>query len=230
MPVDNYGVWVAHPTRFTAQRAREDPKSPHIHLYFTDGPQTDGSGRAAINVKSIGKDSRLVYWVERDFSHPFTETLARLESGFQPLGNNPRRRDPRYETDGDAESMQGLDYIRTKELVHIESGRVLPHDLPGPDNDILDEMEPFLQNVIDEGATAYIFGASFGNGIHDVHMNQGSLPRFDNGVWEDGALFFRFRDHWEAIFLAFASQRIPTNDKDGLAEKNSQSLADILGQ
>jgi uncharacterized protein YukJ len=60
-------------------------------------------------------------------------------------------------------------------------------------------------------------------------MNQGSLPQFENGVYEDGALLFEFEDgHWEAVFLAFASQRIPTDD-NGEAEEGSKDLAGILG-
>jgi uncharacterized protein YukJ len=40
---------------------------------------------------------------------------------------------------------------------------------------------------------------------------------------------FEFEDgHWEAVFLAFASQRIPTDD-NGEAEEGSKDLAGILG-
>lgn len=234
MPVENYGVWVAKPTEYTAETDKDDRKSPHIHLYFQDASHGNDPVKAAINIKSIGKESRLVFWLERDFSHPFTRQLEQLDPGFHPLGSNRSRR--KHGTHGNGEidavprSIKGLDYVRTKNLVHIESGRVLPHDVPGPDNDILDQMIPILDTVLQQNATLYLFGASFGTGIHDVHMNQGSLPRFDNGVWEDGALFFQFEDHWEAVFLAFASQKIPTDDGSGLPEKNSQSLADIIGE
>ncbi|KAJ5156230.1 hypothetical protein N7492_009033 [Penicillium capsulatum] len=223
MPVNDYGVWVAKPTDFTAEDAKIDPKSPHIYLHFEDASHGGKSLRAAINVKSIGKESRLVFWLERNFLHQFTQQLEQLDPGFHPLNGD------KY-IDTSFGSIQGLDYIRTQGLVHIESGRVLPHDVPGPDNDILDQLVPLLKNVLEENATLYLFGASFGTGIHDIHMNQGSLPQFDNGAWKDGALFFRFEDHWEAVFLAFASQRVPTNDETGLPGKGSQSLADILGQ
>ena len=35
-----------------------------------------------------------------------------------------------------------------------------------------------------------IFGFLPGNGIHDIHMNQGNSSRFvrDDGVWQDGGL------------------------------------------
>ncbi|WP_036476831.1 hypothetical protein [Myxosarcina sp. GI1] len=33
MPIDKYGVWVAKPIRVSAERAAQDPRSPHIHLF-----------------------------------------------------------------------------------------------------------------------------------------------------------------------------------------------------
>ena len=115
-----------------------------------------------------------------------------------------------------------------KDLVDIQSGKVLPHDIPGRDNDILDKMRPILDDAIDKSATAFIFGASFGSGIHNIHMNQGSLPKYDNGVYSDGAVLFKFDDrHWEAVFLGFASQRLPTDGR-GEPEPDSKTLADIL--
>jgi hypothetical protein len=33
MPIKNYGVWVAKAVRVSAERAEQDPKSPHIHLH-----------------------------------------------------------------------------------------------------------------------------------------------------------------------------------------------------
>lgn len=236
MPVPHYGVWVGKPLRYTAQTAREDRASPHIYLYFTDDSSRKERS-AAINVKSIDKDTRLVFWLSDNFSHPVTKDLSGLELGFQltqsqdsngDFGSQSRRRHrPMLEHQS---TLEGLDFTRTKSLVNIPDGKLLPHDVPGPDNDILDRMCPIIENAIQQDAKAYIFGSSFGSGIHDIHMNQGSLPRFDNGIYEDGALLFEFPDkHWEAVFLAFASQRIPTNGA-GEPERGSKSLAVILGQ
>ena len=59
-------------------------------------------------------------------------------------------------------------------------------------------------------------------------MNQGSLPRFDNGFAQDGAIFFHFPDgHWVGVFLAFASQAVKTNAK-GLPEPGSPKLNDVI--
>ncbi|KAJ5168263.1 uncharacterized protein N7482_003857 [Penicillium canariense] len=246
MTIPHYGVWACQPTRYTAQTAKQDPKSPHITLYFTDDSSSSKNLSAAVNVKSTDKDTRLVFWLDRNFSHPITEELSTLEQGFHLAQSNNSGSSTR-ESDADAQSqsqhhsrhrqirredstLQGLDFIRTQDLVDIESGQVLPHDIPGPNNDILDRLDPILTDAINQKATAYIFGSSYGSGIHDIHMNQGSLPSFDNGIYEDGALLFKFDDgHWEAVFLAFASQKLPT-DAQGEAESNSKSLADILGQ
>lgn len=236
MTIPHYGVWACTPTRYTAETEKQDPKSPHIYLHFTDDSSSNKKLEAAINVKSTDKDTRLVFWLNRNFAHPITERLSQLELGFHLAqstnstssvhGNHSSHGHSRRQES----TLQGLDYIRTKGLVDIQTGRVLPHDIPGPNNDILDELDPILTDAINKKATAYIFGSSYGSGIHDIHMNQGSLPGYDNGIYEDGAVLFRFDDgHWEAVFLAFASQKIPTNDQ-GEAESNSQSLADILGQ
>src|ERR687898_3677804 len=65
------------------------------------------------------------------------------------------------------------------------------------------------------------FGFVPGNGIHDIHMNQGNDPQFarDDGVWQDGALVFRFPQagQWVAVFLAFQSQAWHTDDVTGHA-------------
>src|SRR5262249_36941429 len=64
-----------------------------------------------------------------------------------------------------------------------------------------------------------IFGFRPGNGVHDIHMNQGNSQRFrqDDGVWQDGGLLLHYpaRDQWVGIFLAFQSQAWHTDDQTG---------------
>jgi uncharacterized protein YukJ len=111
--------------------------------------------------------------------------------------------------------------------------RPLPPDLPGPDNDLADRLEQYAQRAIadrsvrclafgqrwgpEPGQPDQIFGFSPGNGVHDVHMNQGNSGSYvrDDGVWQDGALLFRFADAWSAVFLAFQSQSWHTDDRTG---------------
>ncbi|KAK9481672.1 DUF2278 family protein [Lipomyces starkeyi] len=223
MAFNNYGVWVASPKSFTAEGADMDPKSPHIYLKFADGLNSSSSFlyTAAINVKSTSAESRLVYWLIRDFPHPITDKLANLDFGFRPIPENERK------VDGLA-----LDYIRGN-LLQNRDGKLLPHDVPGPGNDIIDSLEPIFASAIDRKATIYLFGSQFSprkDGIHEVHMNQGSAPPFENGVWSDGGLILRFSDdgHWEAIFLAFASQAIHTDNIDGKPLPGSPTFAEFL--
>jgi len=220
MPVKHYGVWVGRPTSFTSDPAT-DP-TPHINLKFKDDLDGRLERSAAINVRSSGPDSRLVYWLVRDFTHPITDTLKDLPFGFRLIRPD----------DADATNL-GLDYVRTApQLLDISQGRVLPDRAPGQDNDILDELVPILQSAIDKEADIYLFGSSFGSGIHEIHMNQGSLPRFDNGVFQDGGIILHFSsdNSWQAVFLAFASQRIPTDDETGLSLDNSEALSELVQQ
>jgi uncharacterized protein YukJ len=204
MVVANYGVWRAKPVRYTYQTPDEDPVSPHLTLYFTD--DEDGQGTAAINIKSGDRhESRLVYWAVPQFVHPITDQLAALDEGFRLLAGTPEQ----------GPGGLALDFIRGN-LFRRSSGRILPQDVPGPDNDILDELKPIFDRAIAEEATVYIYGSHFdgGKGIHDVHMNQGNAQRWagDNGVYQDGAVILQFDDHWEAVFIGFASQAVHTED------------------
>ena len=60
-----------------------------------------------------------------------------------------------------------------------------------------------------------------GNGIHDIHMNQGNVEKWkgDNGIWQDGGILIHFEkeEEWIGIFLAFQSQSWCTDDEDMLA-------------
>ena len=63
------------------------------------------------------------------------------------------------------------------------------------------------------------FGFKPGNGIHDIHANQGNSDawRRDDGVYQDGGLIIHLPDEarWVAIFLAFQSQCFHTDDTTG---------------
>ncbi|KAE8406698.1 hypothetical protein BDV37DRAFT_242414 [Aspergillus pseudonomiae] len=221
MAIPHYGVWVGKPTRYRAETARQDSRSPHIYLHFTDGSHMDKEYEAAINVKSTNRDTRLVFWLDRDLHNPVARHLEQLDPGLHPIKS--------HNHDHHTGSVPGIDYLRTPGLVDVEAGRLLPHDIPGPMNDVLDLMEPILNDAIRHRATMYIFGQPYNDGIHDIHLNQGNLPQFENGVFEDGGLFFRFPDgHWEGVFLAFASQRVPTDDT-GKPAHYSTTLAQMLG-
>jgi Uncharacterized conserved protein (DUF2278) len=72
-----------------------------------------------------------------------------------------------------------------------------------------------------------IFGFLPGNGVHDIHVNQGNDPKHqkDDGVWQDGGLIFEFPTSRQrvAIFLRFQSQAWHTDDRTGHALKTPTS-------
>lgn len=116
----------------------------------------------------------------------------------------------------------------------FREGRVLPHDLPEERDDIIDYVMPELQSAIERNATVYLFGEPYDDmkGIHNVHMNQGSVAQFTryNGVWQDGGIIIHFPDEnrFDAIFLAFASQAVHTDENTGDALPGSQNFAQLL--
>ena len=139
--------------------------------------------------------------------HTIVRDLASLDFGFHDI----------EELNG-----KGLDYIRS-DLFDAKKGRLLPHDIDGPNNDMIDVLVPEVQKSIDKQAEIYIFGSRFNtrDGIHNVHMNQGNIQKFrrDDGTFQDGGLLIHYKEtgQWMGIFLAFASQAMHTDDNDGHA-------------
>lgn len=234
MPVPHYGVWVCKAVDIYAEPP--NVRTPHIYLQFNDN--SSGTREAAINVEGSGQESRLVYKLPNELPSEVTRKLEGLKLGFHLIQD--------FDTDGNLDKhrhhhlhyrhqrlrhtdLQGLDYQRTEGLVNILEGEILEYDTEGPNNDLREKLVPLLEEAKKEKdtTTVYIFGSSYGSGIHNIHMNQGSHPKYDNGIYSDGALLFRFGENWKGVFLAFASQMLPT-DYNGLAEPNSESLAQSI--
>ncbi|KAJ5641356.1 hypothetical protein N7490_005356 [Penicillium lividum] len=233
MPIRDYGVWKANPVDYTVEHESEDSVSPHLSLYFDDsgdtshvprhnvgrarrnGPEIPGLFRAAINIKSGDKkESRLAYWVNHEMNqHPIVKDLTNLELGFHPLKRTHS---------GSSNTDLNLDFIRSN-LFDINSGRILPHEEEGPDNDIIDVLEPEIKEAVNKEAHIYLFGEQFNtrDGIHNVHMNQGNTQKYqkDDGVFQDGGILINYpdSDRWVGVFLGFASQAVHTDDETGHA-------------
>ncbi len=214
MSLTGYGVLVG---RAVAGKAEPGSQSPHyqvlVHAAGTDY-------RIAVNVMSAQSPPDLLYIADETFNHPIVTTLADLVEDFHPIPSRP--------------GTDALDYIRGNLFDHTTM-RTLPGNSPGPDNDLSDRLEHFVSRAIgDPDARLYafgqrwgpeddtpdkIFGFAPGNGVHDIHMNQGNGGRFasDDGVWQDGGLLFHFptENQWVAIFLAFQSQAWHTDDTTG---------------
>lgn len=213
MPLSRYGVLKARPVD---RRLGVDNRSPHYQIKTVAG---DLDHRIAINVKSQLAPSEVLYYIDERFQHPITDLLADLDEGFHELERTP--------TGG------GLDFIRGNLFDPMEMVP-LPHNVPGPDNDLNEKLDAIVQRALaDEAAILFSFGQEWGpeaapdkyfgfrpnRGVHDIHMNQGNSGRFvrDNGVWQDGGLIFHFpnQSQWIAVFLAFQSQGFHTDDTTG---------------
>ncbi|MCU7726184.1 DUF2278 family protein [Actinoplanes sp. KI2] len=213
MPIKRYGVLRAT----VVDRRVETTDTPHYQIRLRAGAV---EYRAAVNVRSQERPPELLYLAVDNFQHPILERVAALADGFTELSS-----------DG---SGAALDYIRGN-LFQREMMRPVPTAEPGPENDLGDFLDHYVQKALgDADARAYVFGQAWGpepttkdkvfgflpgNGVHDVHMNQGNSGRFadDDGVFQDGALLLHFpgSDSWVAIFLAFQSQSFHTDDVTG---------------
>lgn len=213
MPLQHYGVLIGRPIAIRLGSGR----NPHYQVQLV-GDTTDY--RIAVNVKSNLAPSEVEYIVLDRFRHPFTARVQELPKGFTPLTPEP--------------GSGALDYIRGN-LFDRSAMRPLPFDVPGLDNDLNEKIDRVMQRALgDETALVYAFGERWGpepqkkdkyfgflpgNGIHDIHMNQGNVGRYikDDGVWQDGGLLVRFpeQDEWTAVFLKFQSQSWHTDDRTG---------------
>ena len=203
MSVPKYGVLVGKPS----DRRLATPKKNHYEIRIEAAGQ---SYRVAFNVQSVD-GSEVLYAVHDPFVHPLTAALGGMADGHQLLASQP----------GGA----AIDFIRGAFVTQAEM-KPIPLTAPGTDNDLNDILDRLVMRAIDGGGTIYAFGSFFrdnksdpyfnfkpGQGIHDVHMNQGNSKQFqgDDGVWQDGALVFRTANGFAAIFIAFQNQSWQTD-------------------
>ena len=206
MPIRNYGVLKGRVIRGKPERRGS---TPHYQILVAAGALF----RVAVDTRSKEGAPDLLFRSDDDFRHPLLESISILGDGFHPLA--PTR------------ESGALDYARGS-LVSRDEMCPLPMDLPGDDNDLNEKIGALVKRAkADRAARLYAFGGRWGpephrpdaefgfepgNGVHDVHMNQGNPPgrhAHDNGVWQDGALLLHYpgEGRWSALFLAFQSQR-----------------------
>lgn len=200
------------------QFLRDSDSDPHSELLI----EAAGTKyRVAINVRSSRgpTEQRLVeYLILDDLKSEVVDRARALPVGLSDLADGV--------DDGAA-----IDYIRSN-LFRAEQLKPLPHEKTGPDNDLFEKVEALLGRAIDDpSAVVYAFGESWGpelnkpdqyfhfepgNGIHDIHMNQGNASD-QNAVFHDGALFVEFpQSHTTAgLFIKFQNQSWHTNDVTG---------------
>lgn len=210
LPIKNYGVLKGKAVK-TMLGSNE---KPHFQVLIVDENRIEY--RIAINTKSQDYPSEVLYFVGENFRSEEITKLPDLEFGFTPIQNN--------------HPDIGLDYIRGH-LLDQSQMIPLPTDEDGPNNDLNDKFQYYFKQAIDTKAIVYAFGQRWGpeqnqpdqyfgftpgNGIHDIHMNQGNEGHWqkDNGIWQDGGILLHFEqeNRWVAIFLAFQSQSWCTDD------------------
>jgi uncharacterized protein YukJ len=230
VPLARYGVLAG---RVVESRAEGGSDTPHFQIRVH---ADDNDFRVAVNVLSQQSPSELMYVADEAFRHPQIQALPGLPEGFTAVPSQP--------------GGLALDYIRGN-LFDRQAMRPLPATAAAPDNDLADKLHHFVDRAVADPAARLfafgqrwgpgpdtpdkIFGFSPGNGIQDIHMNQGNTGKFrrDDGVWQDGGLLFHYpaTDQWVAVFLAFQSQAWHTDDRTGhtVEELSAPGPAPVLG-
>jgi len=178
-----------------------------------------------VNVKSSAPNapSDLLFQAVEELPSSLVKALRALKTGYSAVKSKPG---------GIAQ-----DYIRGG-IADPAKMKPVPTDKPGVKNDLKDTLEDHLKAAMDDDdAVVYAFGEKWGpekkkkkdkyfqfkpgNGIHDIHMNQGNSGKWkkDNGTWQDGCLMIEYSGNkWFAVFLTFQSQTFSTDSKGNPAE------------
>ncbi|WP_183576227.1 DUF2278 family protein [Mucilaginibacter sp. X5P1] len=172
----------------------------------------------------LDTDRILLYYKNENFVHPLTAQMLQAKVGFTPKAALP--------------AGLGLDYLRTSPVLFpIGAMTLVPPTATGTNgSDLNDDLNPWvLKATNNPNAEVFAFGSGWDDnttgsikdntqyfnpdpalGVHDVHMNQGDSGKeaANNGINQDGALFFYFKDTnlWVAMFFRFQNQSIKTDN------------------
>ena len=176
--------------------------------------------RIAVNVKSTVNPPDLLFQSLTALPDSLTQALSELPVGFTNVVSSPG---------GIAQ-----DFVRGG-IVKIDQFQIVPTDTPGAPNNLKDTMEAATVDAMAQaGSMVYAFGARWGpeaakdqyfhfvpgDGVHNIHMNQGNDPGHANedGVYHDGCLIFADPNgNYLAFYLAFQSQSFRTDNTTGHA-------------
>lgn len=166
----------------------------------------------AVNVESdtgSGTNAEVLYSINESWTPPDGTDLNALPLGITQLAgkNGP----------------PAIDYVRSlvngQPMITQAAMQKLP--LPGQSSssNLKNAVIALLNEAVaDKQGTIYAFGSQYtsGNGIHDIHMNQGNPTNdhaSDNGVWQDGLLVFSMPNSSKlaAVFLAFQDESWSTD-------------------
>jgi uncharacterized protein YukJ len=214
MPIARYGVLIGRPLHGVPGRGT----NAHYQVHVVDRTT---EYRIAVNVKSQLAPSEVEYLVDDDFRHPITEMFRHHEPGFYLLGSMPAERRPRLSSAATCSIARACGRCRSNcpGPTTTSTTRSIASSRPA-----IAEEDAFVcafgQRWGPEDAVRdKIFGFLPGNGIHDIHMNQGNSGQFvnDDGVWQDGGLLVLLPvgRSMDGVFLKFQSQSWHTDDVHG---------------
>lgn len=206
MPENKYSVLKGQPT----SGAISKDSRPHYLIELNAGGT---QWQIAVNVESdtgTGSSAEVLYALHENWTPPDQAALEALPVGATLLAGK--------------DANPAIDYLRSTANGQPLITRGAMADLPLPGKTASQNLQNAViqylnQAIADKDGTIYAFGAQYtaGNGIHDIHMNQGN-PKSDhsgdNGVWQDGLLVFSMpgasgaagSPQWVAIFIAFQEQ------------------------
>jgi uncharacterized protein YukJ len=183
----------------------------HLHpsLHVSNGKGGFETWDSAINVGTNDADDLVQFKLVHDFHHSIAATLESAPNGFNELSKKGK--------------FPALDYLRSDILA--ETGPWRFTDAMDGDESVepIKSIKRMLVKAFQGKADVYLFGRRYddGNGIHDIHMNQGSqgdhylndgTDKDGNLVWQDGAVIINFGDSWSAYFAVFTQQLVPTDN------------------
>ena len=231
MPLAGYGVLKARPLKirpFEPELNGNGKPEAHLQILVEANSQ---KYRIAIDVYSQAEPPELRYAIFNNFQNPgFTGILLKLKQGItlKEEGLNPV-----------------LDYQRDHlfDFHDMKTAHVIGRGI----NELADYLDLYIEKAIGtKDAMIYAFGQTWGpeekkdqyfdftpgQGIHDIHMNQGNAGKWEkeNGTGQDGGFFIHIPNEkegrWIAVFLAFQSQSFYT-DESGNPKKNPELPADL---
>ena len=170
VPISPYGVLKG---RVVATHLERGAQTPHYQIHVVAQAT---QYRCAVNVQSDDRTS-LLFVAEDQFTHPLTTPLANLPDGFQRVPKYTRWPAPDY-IRGNLFDPRGDEGLRRRTSA-------------GPNNDLNDFIDHYVARAVADpnagrctrSASAgdlrrttrdKIFDFLPGNGVHDMHMNQGN--------------------------------------------------------
>ena len=206
MSETKYGVLIGRVKEIEADLAGE--KSPHYMIVVEISKEEVFN--AAINCQSNNdQNPRVLYYADENCKTEITNNLKNMEPGFYEINYADNKN-----------SNIAVDYIR-RNLVSKGDMKPLPYDIKG-ENDLKGFIDRNMKKALNnDNVLVYVFGTYFigsnGQGIHNIHMNQGNRDKHyeENQIYQDGCFYMYFteEERWIAYYLAFQNQSWNTDEK-----------------